>query len=189
MGHPAVDLLLSSFSPSSKHPKIMAATKTEKNKTTPPKTQPAGLAKDDWSLQTNIAFRMACIIFRMDQELRDGVLRELDLTYAHFRVLQVLFEQDGQQIGDIARSIVMRQPALSRVIDQMQVRKLVQRRQDRDDSRYTRVFLTAAGRHQYQQAWPAAHDIIQRALEGVERKERKQLCDLLTRIDLHMQEK
>ncbi|NLZ10004.1 MAG: MarR family transcriptional regulator, partial [Alcaligenaceae bacterium] len=103
------------------------------------------LTAEDWSLKKNIAYRMACVIFRMDQELRDSVLRELDLTYAHFRVLQILFENDGQKIGDIARSIVMQQPALSRVIDQMETRKLVQRKQDKEDSRFMRVYLTKTG--------------------------------------------
>lgn len=147
------------------------------------------LTEDDWSLQKNIAFRMACVIFRMDQELRDSVLRDLDLTYAHFRVLQVLFDDDGQQIGDIARSIVMRQPALSRVIDQMEVRKLVRRKQDKDDSRYMRVYLTPTGKRHYEQAWPAAHRIMAQALAVVDGSERNMLCELLTRIDTHMQEK
>lgn len=148
----------------------------------------AALTDEDWSLQRNIAFRMACVIFRMDQELRDSVLRELDLTYAHFRVLQVLFEKDGQQIGDIARSIVMRQPALSRVIDQMEARKLVQRKQDKEDSRYMRVYLTKTGKRHYEQAWPAAHQIMTHALEVVAEDERTQLCDVLTRMDNHMQD-
>lgn len=147
------------------------------------------LQADNWSLKKNIAFRMACIIFRMDQELRDSVLRNLDLTYAHFRVLQVLFEKDGQQIGDIARSIVMRQPALSRVIDQMEARKLVRRKQDKDDSRYMRVFLTPTGKRYYEQAWPSAHQIIEEGLEVISPDERDLLCSLLTRIDTHMQGK
>ena len=145
------------------------------------------LTAEDWSLKKNIAYRMACVIFRMDQELRDSVLRELDLTYAHFRVLQILFENDGQKIGDIARSIVMQQPALSRVIDQMETRKLVQRKQDKDDSRFMRVYLTKTGKKSYEQAWPSAHDIMTRAMEVVSEQERTQLCDVLTRIDNHMQ--
>ncbi|OXR49165.1 MULTISPECIES: MarR family winged helix-turn-helix transcriptional regulator [unclassified Pusillimonas] len=160
---------------------------TQRTKTKKPVSTPQ-LSDEDWSLQQNIAFRMACVIFRMDQELRDSVLRKLDLTYAHFRVLQVLFEKDGQQIGDIARSIVMRQPALSRVIDQMEVRKLVQRKQDKDDSRYMRVYLTKTGKQHYEQAWPAAHQIMTRALEVVSNEERSQLCDVLIRMDNHMQE-
>lgn len=163
----------------------MATTRRAKTPDTEKQTPP--LSKEDWSLQKNIAFRMACVIFRMDQELRDSVLRDLDLTYAHFRVLQILFEKDGQQIGDLARSIVMRQPALSRVIDQMESRKLVQRKQDKDDSRFMRVYLTKTGKKSYEQAWPSAHDIMARAMEVVSEEERTQLCDVLTRIDNHMQ--
>ncbi|MCB5362965.1 MarR family transcriptional regulator [Pusillimonas sp. CC-YST705] len=147
------------------------------------------LSEADWSLQQNVAFRMDSITSRLNQELRDSVLRDLDLTYAHFRVLQVLFEVDGQQIGDIARSIAMRQPALSRVIDQMETRKLVRRKQDKDDSRYMRVFLTPAGKRSYEQAWPEGHQIIVRALEAISPDEREQLLELLKRIDLHTQKK
>lgn len=147
------------------------------------------LPQDVWGLRENIAFSMASVTFRMDQELRDSVLRDLDITYAHFRVLQVLFEQDGQQIGDIARSIVIRQPALSRVIDQMQARKLVRRKQDKEDNRYTRVFLTPQGRQRYEQAWPAARQIIVDTLEILSEDETDTLRDLLIRIDTHMQSK
>lgn len=152
----------------------------------PPQT---ALSEADWSLQQNVAFRMDSITSRMNQELRDSVLRDLDLTHAHFRVLQVLFEIDGQQIGDIARSIVIRQPALSRVIDQMEARKLVRRKQDKDDNRYMRVFLTPTGKRAYQDAWPAAHQIVEDALAGVTMEERERLLELLKRIDLYMQKK
>ena len=160
-----------------------------RGKTSAAQTSQPALSPEDWSLQKNVAFRMDSISSRMNQELRDSVLRDMDLTHTHFRVLQVLFEVDGQQIGDIARSIVVRQPALSRVIDQLQARKLVRRKQAKDDSRYMRVYLTAAGRHSYEQAWPAAHQIVVRALEGLADDERERLLELLTRMDVHMQKK
>lgn len=148
---------------------------------------PSELTEEDWKLRSNIAFRMACVIFRIDQELRDNVLRSLDLTYAHFRVLQLLFETDGQPIGDIARAIAVRQPALSRVIDQMEARALVKRSPDQQDTRLMRVYLSARGRKCYAQAWPPAHDILERALEPVSEGEREMLRELLARIDDHLQ--
>ncbi len=144
------------------------------------------LQSRDWSLQRNIAFHMASVIFRMDQNLRDTVLRELDLTYAHFRVLQVLYDVDGQQIGDIARAIVVRQPVLSRVITQMQERELVERRADADDSRIMRVYLTDHGRARYEQAWPPAHAIMESAFSVLEPAERTQLEEFMRRVDHHI---
>lgn len=141
----------------------------------------------DWSLQKNIAYRMACVSSRMDQDLRDTVLRNLDLTYVHFRVLQVLYESDGQMIGDIARTIVVRQPALSRVIDQMEERELVRREANPEDSRYIQVWLTWLGRSRYEEAWPSAHSIVERALTVVTTEERQLLLDILIRMDSHLQ--
>lgn len=158
----------------------------------PERAAPASASNDlalqpgDWSLQRNIAFHMASIIFRLDQDLRDTVLRSLDLTYAHFRVLQVLYEQDGQTIGDIARAIVVRQPVLSRVITQMQERDLVRRAADDEDSRIMRVFLTAHGRQHYELAWPPAHAIMEDAFSVLSPEERTQMEEWIRRVGHHV---
>ncbi len=140
----------------------------------------------DATLEHNVAFLMASIIFRLDQDLRDTILRRLDLTYVHFRVLQYLYEKDGQKIGDIATAIVVRQPVLSRVIDQMQERALVHRQPDPQDSRRTRVFLTNHGRDRYQQAWPPAHQLIDKALKNFKPQEEKTLQHLLQKMSANI---
>jgi len=134
------------------------------------------------SLDTNVASQMASIIYRLDQILRDTILRKLDLTYIHFRVLQYLYEKDGRQIGEIAAAIVVRQPVLSRVIDQMEERALVRRSPDPQDSRRMRVYLTDHGRSRYQEAWPPAHELLETALKGFKGREREALRRLLKKM-------
>ncbi|NYT69645.1 MarR family winged helix-turn-helix transcriptional regulator [Pusillimonas noertemannii] len=136
----------------------------------------------DASLDHNIASQMASIIFRLDQILRDTILRKLDLTYIHFRVLQYLYEKDGRQIGEIAAAIVVRQPVLSRVIDQMEERALVRRSADPQDSRRMRVYLTDHGRSRYQEAWPPAHELLETSLKGFKGREREALRRLLKKM-------
>ena len=144
------------------------------------------IAIPDTGLDHNIAFMMASIIFRLDQDLRDTILRKLDLTYVHFRVLQYLYERDGQTIGEIARAIVVRQPVLSRVIDQMQERGLVRRKADRLDSRLMRVYLTAQGKARYIEAWPRAHKLLQDALQVLDAQEQEQMRGMLKRVADHI---
>ncbi len=139
-------------------------------------------AMPDSKLEHNIAFQMASIIYRLDQDLRDTILRKLDLTYVHFRVLQYLYEKDGQKIGDIAVAIVVRQPVLSRVIDQMEERSLVKRRADPSDNRLMRVYLSAKGKACYKEAWPPAHDMIDHTLRNFDAQERDTLLRLLSKM-------
>lgn len=137
-------------------------------------------------LDRNVAFQMASIIYRLEQDLRDSSLRKLDITYVHFRVLQYLLEEDGKPIGDIARAIVAKPAVFSRVIDQMEQRSLVRRAPDPDDNRLTRVYLTDSGREKYAQAWPSAHRIINFALEVLTPQERESLETCLKKIGEHV---
>lgn len=134
----------------------------------------------------NVAFQMASIIFKLEQDLRNSTLRKLDITYIHFRVLQYLLEEDGKKIGDIARAIAVRPPVLSRVVDQMEQRALVERGVDPSDNRLTRVYLTEHGRDKYALAWPAAYRLIEYALEVLEPDEREAFGRYLRKIGDHV---
>lgn len=138
------------------------------------------------SVETNVAFQMANIIYKLDQTLRSTTLREHNMTYVHFRVLQYLWNKDGRSIGEIARAIVVHQPVLSRVIDQMQERELVQRRADESDSRFMRVYLTDTGRERYAQVWPAAKQMIDDALSVLSPQERDNLGRMLRNVATHL---
>jgi len=140
------------------------------------------LPPDESPLERDIAFQMTSIIFRLDQDLRDTVLRRLDLTHVHFRVLQYLYEKDGQTIGEISQAIVVRQPVLSRVVDQLIERKLVLRRTDATDHRRMRVFLTDEGKSRYLEAWPAVQALIRSGLRGLAPQEEDTLLMLLRKI-------
>ena len=136
--------------------------------------------------ERNVVFQMASIISKLEQDLRNLSLRKLDLTYAHFRVLQYLLEDDGRPIGEIARATAVRPSVLSRVVDQMEERELVRRQADTEDSRSTRVYLTDHGREKYALAWPTAHRLIQYALEVLEPEECEQLQALMKKINQHV---
>lgn len=143
-------------------------------------------AMPDTHLDRNLAFHMASIIYRLDQDLRDSILRKLDLTYVHFRVLQYLYEKNGQKIGDLATAIVVRQPVLSRVVDQMEERALVKRRPDPNDSRSMRVYLTPKGKARYKEAWPPAHLLIDKALNNFDQQEHETLLFLLKKMSVNI---
>lgn len=134
----------------------------------------------------NIAFQMASIIFRMEQDLRNFTLRKLDITYIHFRVLQYLLEEEGKNISEIARATAVRPSVLSRVVSQMEERALVVRKGDPKDNRSIRVYLTDLGRVKYAQAWPDAHRIIHQAFEVLAPQEREALGKSLKKVADHV---
>ena len=109
-------------------------------------------------------------------------LREHGLTVGRWQVLSVLSRFDGSRIGTIADLSGGEQPAVSRVIDQMERDGLVSRRPSLQDSRAVEVWITARGREIFTNLMPEADAFVQRMLRNLSAAEVRQLSGLLERI-------
>ncbi|WP_093424904.1 MarR family winged helix-turn-helix transcriptional regulator [Tranquillimonas alkanivorans] len=87
-----------------------------------------------------------------------ATVREHGLRVPEWRVLACLHDEDGQMVTRLAGLALMEQSRLTRIIDQMDARGLVERRSDALDRRRVRVHLTGDGRI-------LAEEMVQRAAE------------------------
>jgi homoprotocatechuate degradation regulator HpaR len=69
-----------------------------------------------------------------------------DLTEQQWRVLRVLAEHAGLTMGDLAERAALLKPSLSRIVGRLEDRGLVERAQEEQDLRRTRLTMTMAGR-------------------------------------------
>lgn len=109
-------------------------------------------------------------------------LREHNLTIGRWQVLSVLSRFDGSRIGTIADLSGGEQPAVSRVVDQMERDGLVSRRPSLQDSRAVEVWITDRGRAVLRDLMPEANAFVQRMLRKLSIDEMRQLSALLERI-------
>jgi len=63
----------------------------------------------------------------------------------HWRVLEVLSDERGRSMGELAQLVLMNHPALTKLIDRMVSRGWVHRAADAADSRRVLVLITDAG--------------------------------------------
>lgn len=68
------------------------------------------------------------------------------LTEQQWRVLRVLWEQDGRPLLALAERTLIQAPSLVGVVDRLQRNGLVERRRSRQDRRVVRICLTGRGR-------------------------------------------
>lgn len=83
-------------------------------------------------------------------------VRAQGLRVAEWRVLACLYDGDGAMITRLTEFAMVEQSRLTRIIDRMAERCLVERRADPDDKRRVLVYLTADGR-------AIADDLVARA--------------------------
>ena len=114
-------------------------------------------------------------------------LRKSNVNIARWRVLSVLKAYGSMNMGEIVEATAMEQPTLSRVVDQLEVEKLVVRRTAREDSRFVYVDLTPAGNSAFKAIVPMAQKHQERALRGFSRSEIDTLRGLLRRVQKNIE--
>ena len=73
-------------------------------------------------------------------------VRTAGLRVPEWRVLACLHDQDGQMVTRLAQFALAEQSRLTKIIDQMETKGLVQRRADPEDRRRVRIHITDQGR-------------------------------------------
>ena len=74
------------------------------------------------------------------------VLRPLGLTYTQYIVFLVLWEKDGQPVGEIGEKLLLDNGTLSPLLKKMEQAGYVRRERSREDERVVVITLTEAGR-------------------------------------------
>jgi DNA-binding MarR family transcriptional regulator len=113
------------------------------------------LANDAWEALLS-AHAVLMKQFAAQDIWQDVSMREYDVLYTLSKC------PEPQRLGDLGRHVLLSQPALSRLIDRLAERGLVERQADPADGRGVRLALTAAGRD-------LQHGIGRRHARGVAR--------------------
>lgn len=132
-------------------------------------------------LEDYLPYQLFRIVNRLTLNLKND-LRPAKMTLSRWRALSVLTAADGRSMGELAAYMVIEQPALSRIVDQMERDKLVTRCLASDDNRVVRVYLMDAGRQMFKQIRPLELRHYERAIEGFEPAELEDLNKLLSRL-------
>lgn len=86
--------------------------------------------------------RLLAFADRKASALSDRELAEHGLTLAHWVVLTALWRNDGMSVGDLAAYTKSSYGVLSRTLDRMEARDLVERQTNPQDHRGVYIFLT-----------------------------------------------
>ena len=81
-----------------------------------------------------LAYLLAQANRKMTAQL-ESALSDEGVQIEHWRILEILSDEQGRSMGELAELVLMNHPALTKTIDRMVSRALVHRRADPVDSR------------------------------------------------------
>jgi DNA-binding MarR family transcriptional regulator len=119
---------------------------------------------------------------RLMQERIEGLFEQQGFTLQQWVVLMYLRDGLAVTISDICRDLHHDSGAMTRLVDQLEARKLIERRRSADDRRVVELSLTDAGAAVLDALVPTACDALNTALDGFTRDEVKLLQSMLRRL-------
>lgn len=123
--------------------------------------------------------------YHMHEEFRKA---ELDLTKEQMVVLKKLHQQDGLNQNELAFLTYRDKSSLARLLSKMEAKGYILRKQNKGDKRVNQIFLTAEGKFIYLKTRPVIAKLIHRMEEGLAEIEKKQMIDILKRVQKNFKE-
>lgn len=113
--------------------------------------------------------------------LEDELFGRYDLTPQQYNVLRLLRAEHPETLPTLtlAKQLVSRAPDVTRMLDKLEERGLIERVRGRDNRRVVRVGLTEVGKQLLREIAPALRDCHQAQLGHMPRTQLRQLGELL----------
>jgi MarR family transcriptional regulator, organic hydroperoxide resistance regulator len=135
----------------------------------------------DQDISRYLSFLLASAHRQMRIGLSNSINDE-DFTEEHWRILQVLSDEEGRSMGELAERVLLNGPALTKNIDKLVSRGVVQRAADGVDNRRVLVFISDLGLEvvtRLKERVDAHHDSIEDALGPRKTLQLKKLLESL----------
>jgi DNA-binding MarR family transcriptional regulator len=114
-------------------------------------------------------------------------VREFGLTRAQWTVIARIYRRPGLSQSEVADLLEIEKASAGRLIDRMEAKGWLQRRDDANDRRVNRLHLTPAAERLHAAIWPVAEATVDAALCDLSPAERRQLDAFMTRVKAKLQ--
>lgn len=128
---------------------------------------------------TGILIKKAARLF---EQVANKNLDSLGVTYAQTVFLVRLWEKDGQNQIELAKSAGLKQPSVVRILDRMERDDLITRVRNQDDRRVFNFYLTERAKEACKKLEDRANEMHSIATNDIAQKEIEQFNQLLTNI-------
>jgi MarR family transcriptional regulator, organic hydroperoxide resistance regulator len=103
------------------------------------------------------------------------LLKDLGLTYPQFIAMILLWDQDGQTVGELGQRLSLQSNTLTPMLKRLETLGYIRRKRDAADERQVRINLTDAGRKLRSRASEIVRAV--RAATGLPEKRFRRLLD------------
>lgn len=141
------------------------------------------VSQDSLKLQEFLPYRLSVLTNKVSRGFSGRYSRYFKLTIPEWRVMAVLGQEPDLSAEQVCRRTEMDKVSVSRAVANLLKKGYLLRKRDEDDRRRSILRLSKEGRGVYGHIIPLGRKFEARLVEVLSPEERRQLDDLLKRLD------
>lgn len=141
----------------------------------------------EFALEDSLGFILNRTNVKLKNELLQG-FKEYDVTPEQWSVLACLWTREGVTPKELSDMIFKDKPNTNRILEKLQMKKLITRAPHPSDKRAYQIFLTARGRALRNVLVPKAARLLEEATKGIEEHKIAEIKKLLNQIYVNLNE-
>ncbi len=142
---------------------------------------------ETFTARNAVGYLLRCTL-NLLQPRMEALFTDREFTFVQWCVLMQLRDGLANRAADISRNLNHDSGALTRVVDQLESRGLIERTRSTEDRRIVELALTLEGRRAVDASVPLVVDHVNRLLADFSREEIEMLVSMLRRMIDKLQE-
>jgi len=147
--------------------------------------KPASKHPSILTLERFLPYRLSILSNRISGIIAETYRDKFALSITEWRIMAVLGEYSGASADEVSLKIQIEKSIVSRALQKLLARHLVEREVDESDRRRQNLSLTKVGLEIYKQVVPVSYDYEEQLLECFSQKERETFDKLIDRLYEH----
>ena len=137
------------------------------------------------TLERFLPYRLSILSNRISGIIAETYRDKFALSITEWRIMAVLGEYPGASADEVSVKIQIEKSIVSRALQKLLARHLVEREVDETDRRRQNLSLTKTGMEIYKQVVPVSYEYEEQLLECFSQKERETFDKLIDRLYQH----
>ncbi|GIP34031.1 MarR family winged helix-turn-helix transcriptional regulator [Paenibacillus sp. J2TS4] len=139
--------------------------------------------------EQELSLKLFVVFSRANRAVTDRIkedIKSYGLNPTEFAVLELLYHKGDQPIQNIGKKILLTSGSMTYVVDQLEKKKLLIRKQCKEDRRIIYASITEEGRARMDDIFPKHRKAIKETFSSLNPEEQQQMIQLLKKLGLSL---
>lgn len=142
-------------------------------------------------MSVNLSLKAFVVLMKASKSVQEQIKKDISnrgMRPSDFEILEALYHKGRLTVREVSEAVLINTGSITYVIDKLEKRGLIERRNCKDDRRVVYIHITDEGKKLMDEIFPEHQRVIETMLHDISDEEKTIIIDVLKRVGRKAQE-